>query len=245
VGSGDYGRALELVGKAMELSTEIGHRQWLAASTMIYGATLDDLLDREGAFPHLERAHALSREIGSRHWTCVSTGFLASNLIARSELERAQELLDRYVPTNLPAVTLGQRQSWTARAELALTRHQGELAQDILDHLIQSAPNMKPGIVIPRLWLLQAHSFLEQDRPEQAQVAALAARERLLIQPQPRLLWRVDAVLARVYERRGQSAEARQARQRAHDTVQTLSASLADATFQKKFLERASAMIAE
>ncbi len=244
VGAGDYGRALDMISRAMELSDQIGHRQWLAASTMVYGAALDDLLERQAARQHLEKALALSKETGSRHWTCVGTGFLASNLIANGEHERALELLDRYVPSNLPTITLGQRQSWTARVELALAKRQGERAEDILEHLIKSAPNMKPGIVIPRLEMLRAQALLLQDRAEEAEEAALTARQRLMEQPQLRLLWRVEMTLARILERLGREEDAESARQRATETVDFLAQSLNDTILRKNFSERAAVLIA-
>jgi hypothetical protein len=164
-------------------------------------------------------------------------------MIARNEHVQALELLDKFVPSNLPAITLGQRQSWTARVELALAKHQAEQAEDILDHLIRSAPKLKEGIVIPRLWMLRARALLEQGRTAEAESVALAARERLMKQPQPRLLWRIDALLAAIYARQNRQADAAKLRAEAGEITRALGASLGDTALAQKFVERATKMI--
>lgn len=242
-GSGDYGRALELEEKAISLATEIGHQQWLSAAIMMRGAILADLLDYQAAQPDLEHALKLAYEMGSLHWTRVGTGYLASTLIAQAELTRAQETLDRHVPESLPAVTLGQRQSWTARVELALARQDTERAMNTLDHLLKYAANLTSDAVIPRLWMLRAEAYLQMAQPTKAEKFLLAARANLAQRQQDRLLWRVECVLAQVYRVQNRAADTAQAEQIARELIDRLAATVPEPTRRQTFVRRANAML--
>lgn len=242
-GAGDYGRAFELENQAIAIANEIGHKQWLSAATMLRGAIHADLLDYAAAQPDLERAVELAHEMGSLHWTRVGAGFLGSTLIARQELDRAQEILDRHMPESLPAITLGQRQSWVARVELALARHDATRAMGTLDHLLKFAANLTPDIVIPRLWLLRAQSLMQLERPEEAEKFLNAARANLTEHPQDRLLWRVECLATHVYRAQGQDARAEQAAQIARQIVNKLAVTVPDATLRARFVERATTLL--
>jgi tetratricopeptide (TPR) repeat protein len=242
-GAGDYRRALELEQQAIAIAADMGHQQWLSAATMLRGAIHADLLDYAGGQPDLVRGVELAHEMGSLHWTRVGAGFLASTLIAQNELTRAQETLDRYAPESLPAVTLGQRQSWTARVELALARHDTERALGTLDHLLKSAANLTPESVIPRLWMLRAQVLMQLDRPTEAEKYLLAARANLAQRPQNRLLWRVECVLSQCYRMQNRHAESDQAAETAMTVVNQLADTVPDANLRAQFVRRAGEMI--
>lgn len=242
-GAGDYERALELEQQAIAIAEEIGHKQWLSAATMMRGAILADLLAYEIAQPELEHALDLAYDLGSLHWTRVGTGYLASTLIAQNELTRAQQVLDRHVPESLPAITLGQRQSWTARVELALARHDTERAMNTLDHLLKFAANLTPDIVIPRLWMLRAQAYLQMDRAALAEKHILAARANLTQRPQDRLMWRVMCVQSHLYRIQGRNADADLAAEAALAVVHKLAATVPDRTLRQTFEQRANAML--
>ena len=147
------------------------------------------------------------------------------------------------MPESLPAITLGQRQAWTARVELALARHDAERAMGTLDHLLKFAANLTPDVVIPRLWMLRAQTYLQMDRPAEAEKYLLAARANLAERPQDRLLWRIECIAGHVYHVQGRDTEAAQAANTAIELVNKLAATVPDTTLRANFVEHASSWI--
>lgn len=242
---GEYGRALEIEEQAMALAREIGHRQWLAAATMLYGAVHADLMEFEVSERELEHAVALAREIASLHWTRNAAGFLATTYIAQSKLDQAQRTLDAFAPEGLSRRTLGQRQMWKARVELALARGEPEQALEMLELLQADAPNITTGIVIPRLSVLRAQILLKLKRFEEAKARLDEAQAYLESRQQPRLMWRAQAVLAQVYRAQGRAAEAERAANTAREIISTLAGSLPQGALRENFVRRAEKMIGE
>jgi tetratricopeptide (TPR) repeat protein len=234
--AGSYGRAFEIAEQAIELAREIGHDQWLTAATAVHGAIFADLLDFEDARHELELALDVARRINSVHWVRVTAGFLASTLIGAHDFARAREILDEFVPPTLPATTLGQRQGWMARAELALAQNEPARAMEVLDLLLREAANLAPGRVIPRLWMLRAQALLQLDRADAAETFALEARANLEELSQPRLMWRVLAVLAQIYRSQQRKEALTNAEAAAQAIVDQLAVTVPDETLRATFL---------
>lgn len=242
-GEGAYGRGLELEARAMALAREIDHRQWLAASIIIYGAIHADIFAFGTAETYLHQGLEIAEEIGSLYWTRTATAILASTLVAQNRLAPAQELLDRAVPEGSPAVTSGQRLSWLARVELALAQHAPERALAALNHMISQTPNLPSERVIPRLAILKAIALLQLDRHEQAEPVAQAARAELVAHPQPRLLWRAQGALSRIYRAQGRTTEAAAAGHAAQALVATLANTVKEASLREQFVTHAAEWI--
>lgn len=240
---GQYGRALELLARGIELAREIQHRQWYAATTLMYGETLAHVLNFESAQVYLESALRLARELGSRYWTLNGSGFLAAVLIKQSELIRAAEVLDAAMPQNAPAQSIGKRQVWASRVELALARQETDHALEILALLLRDTIELKETTVIPRVWLLRAQAMFQKKELRQAESLLLAARTKSRTTNQPSWEWRARAHLARVYRAQGRDAEAEREANAAQNIVTALADTLNDVTLRETFVTRARQMI--
>lgn len=242
---GAYGRGLELETQAIELARMIQHRQWLAGATMLQGAIYAQILNFEAAQARLETALALARALRSMHWTLCSGGFLASVLIAQHELARASEILDTLLPLDTPAFMVGQRQVWAARAELELAHQDPALAHRALDVLMQDASNITPTAVIPRLWILRAQAFMQQEQEETAATLLQAARAEAEKTEQPAWAWRALAALSQTFRLQGRADEALRVSTEAERIVNALAETVTEDNVRALFLERARGQIQE
>lgn len=242
---GQYGRAFELLERGIDIANEIQHRQWLTATTLVYGETLAHLLNFERALPYLENAARWARELASMNWIRTGSGFLATALIAQNELPRAAEVLDAAMPPDAPAQSIGQRQVWAARAELALAQNDAARAHAAVDVLMRDAANVTPTTVIPRLWLVLARAFMLQNEIAAAETLARAAFDNARVTNQPAWEWRSAALLAQVSRAQGRAADAAQAARKAHEIVLYLANELNQEPLRATFLTRAQKMIWE
>ncbi|MBI4675614.1 MAG: hypothetical protein HY741_28555 [Chloroflexi bacterium] len=232
---GAYGHALELETRALALAREIDHRQWLTAATMLLGAIHGKLLDFDTAQTLLDQAAVLAREIGSPHGTRTASGFRASVYIERGEFARAEKTLDAVLTQDAPARTLGQRQAWTARVELALARRDPERALEWLDHILRDTANLTPDVVIPRLWLLRAEALVQRERYGEAEGLLEQAREAAQARDLLPLLWQAASALCIVYRAQGRLAEAERAAETAARVVNTIAATIPQTDVRERF----------
>lgn len=242
-GVGEFGQALAEANAAFAIASEIDHRQWLTAARMTRGAIYLTILDPDKAQSELEHALDLARELGSLHWQRSVIGFLASTLIVKNELDRAQILLDEAVPIGSPARTLGQRGAYAARVELGLARRQPQQALAVLDQMYRDTPNLEPNVVIPRLWFLEARArwmLEERARAETLLHDAQNEAERQMMRP---LLWQIHAQSAQLYRALGRGADAEQQTQAARRTIEELAQTIDDDSLRSNFIRRASRMI--
>lgn len=233
--AGQYGHALELLSRAIAIAREIDHRQWLTAATMLLGAIHGRLFDFDTAQALLEQAAAWAREIRSPHWTRTASGFLASVYIERGELERAEQTLDAVLARDAPARTLGQRQVWTARMELALARRDPERALEWLDRMLRDTANLKPDTVIPRLWFLRGQAFAQRERFDEAQILLEQARDEAQARGLLPQLWQIASVLGIVYRAQGRLADAAQAAEMAERTIDAIAETIPQPDLRAQF----------
>ncbi len=244
--AGDYARGLDMESEAMTLAREIHHRQWLTGATMLYGEILARLLNFQAAQPYLENALELARELNSMHWMRTGSAFLASALIAQNKLAEAEEILDAALPAHTPAQTVGQRQAWAARVELALAQNKTDAARDALDLLLHDVANVTNGTVIPRLWLLRARTLMQtqtQDSVATIEELLRTAQTEAQLSKLPGWEWRSAAYLARLYRTQGRDAEAERAANAAENIVTQLAQTVTDERAQTLFITRARELI--
>lgn len=179
---GEYGRALALVKESLAVAEEIEHEQWLTAAHCMLGGIYLDLFAVPDALVHLDRAVALAKEIGSTHWIRITSSRLAMTLIQQKDLARARAVLDEALPRDAPMDSVGKRECWLARGELALASGEVDAALIIADELIRSAAfdaerhaNGKENVV-PRLWKLRGDVLAAID-PARAEVVLLEGIE--------------------------------------------------------------------
>jgi tetratricopeptide (TPR) repeat protein len=240
---GSYGRALELLDQSLTIAREIDHRQWLTAGTLVQGQIHLEILDTERALNLLENALTLAKEIGSIYWMRTISGLLGSACINAGNTTRAKQLLDAALPPGTRARTLGQRQAWAARVELALALKNPGQALEWLDLLLREASNLTPESVIPHLWNLRAQAFLQQNRLEEAERLLLAAHRTAQAGDQPPLEWRTLSALARIYRMQGRPDDAQRAANAALEVVERLAKTIPIAALRANFSARANARI--
>jgi tetratricopeptide (TPR) repeat protein len=243
---GEYGRGLAMQQAAFQVARDINHHQWMAGAMVVYGAVYIEVLNFELAVPYLEQALMLARELGSVHWTRNSSGFLGSALVALNELDRAAEILEVTTLPHFPVQTLGQRQVWAARMELALARRDPSQALAALQTLLQGISHLTPAMVIPRLWILYARARMQMGDPASlatAEELLRAARTEARDTVQPGWEWRSAACLAQLYRKQERRAEATQEASAAQAIVARLADTIDDAGVRETFNARAKELI--
>jgi DNA-binding CsgD family transcriptional regulator len=251
---GEYDRALQMAREALELAEQLGHLQWTVAARYLLGSTLLDLCAPELAREQLEAAHEIARALGSRVWIRLTAAPLALARMRTSNLDSVAALLDEAAsltegpsgaPEDSTTLTLGERQLWLARAELALASHDAERALAIagVRLAVERAANPSSVLGVPRLSLVRAEALLALDRVEEAIGAFDAAREEATRQGARPLLWRIEAAVGQVHRARRQRLEARQAFDRANTIAEELAARIEDDELRTTFLNGVASVI--
>ena len=251
---GEYERALPMAREALELAEQLGHLQWTVAARYLLGSTLLDLCAPELAREQLEAAHEIARALGSRVWIRLTAAPLALARIRTSNLASVAALLDEAAsltegppgaPEDSTTLTLGERQLWLARAELALASQDAARALAIADArlAVERAANPNSVLGVPRLSLVRAEALLALDRVEEAIATFDAAREEATRQGARPLLWRIEAAVGQVCRARRQRIEARQAFDRANTITDELAAKIQDDVLRTAFLTGVASVI--
>jgi DNA-binding NarL/FixJ family response regulator len=148
-------------------------------------------------------------------------------------------------PMDSPTLTLGERQLWLARAELALAAQRPERALEIADArlAVEHAANPKSVLGVVRLTLVRAEALLALERLDEATAALDAAREEATRQGARPLLWRIEAADGHVHRTRRERIEARQSFDRASAIAEELAQKLDDDALRAEFLNGVAAVI--
>lgn len=233
---GEFTSALDSAQHSFDVAKEIGHRQWLTFAHAALAEIYTDLHVLADAQQHLEQALAIAKQIGSWHWIRTISGFLALLYIRQNGLERAEHVLNAVpAPNDLPQ-TLGQRLVYSARAELALARGEPARAFEITDQLIASAAHAKPdGSNILGVSLLRGQALAALSRFEKAEVALFAARDVATAQGARPMLWRIHAMLGKLYRIMGAEQKATDSFTAARIMVDELARKIADKSLRKSF----------
>jgi DNA-binding CsgD family transcriptional regulator len=258
VAYGEYDRAIPLAREALSQAEAIDHLQWMSGTLRALGAVSLDLLAPDVAREHLESAHEIAQRIGSRVWIRWTAAPLAVARARTSSLPEAIEVLDRAArvagsaaasgtPTGpwKPSPTLGERQLWLARAEIALIEQRPETALQIVDARLEAERTADPTTVlgIPRLSLVRGEALSMLGRYEEAERTLETARVEATRQGARPTLWRIEAAVGHVHRAQRKRLEAR----RAFDTARAMADELADKVpepdLRARFLEGLDAMI--
>jgi len=233
---GEYDRAIPLAREALALAREIEHLEWSAGSMRLLGAISLDLLATADAREQLEGAHAIARRLGSHVWMRWTAAPLAIALGRSGDSARAVALLesasraagddDESRPDAGDAgLTLGERQLWLARAEVALAEGQPERALAIVDARLaaEKTANPQSHLGVPRLLLARAEALTALGKFKDAEETLDEAHGRAEAQGARPILWRIEAARGHLFRLQRQRLEAR----RAFDAAQTLASELA------------------
>ncbi|MFN8540515.1 MAG: tetratricopeptide repeat protein [Thermomicrobiales bacterium] len=223
---GNYARALDALREGLALAEEIEHPQWAIQTLRGLAGLHTDILALPPAHAEYERALALAREIGSPLWIGDITGALAALLVAQGALADAEAMLGEVLDATTPTRSLGHRQLWCARAELALARGDPALALAILDRLYAAAANLRDEGDIPRLARLKGTALAtigEAERAERLLRGGLRTAEALGLAASR---WRLYVALGDLHRQQDRPDDAAHA----HMTARRLVAELAAAT---------------
>ena len=236
---GDFGQALEVIHSGIQIASEIGHREWLVGNLSALGILYCELLAPEKARLELERALDLAKELRSQYWINHVIGGLATTYSLHNQLTKAQTCLESVVSTETPMDTMGKRNCWVRRAELALAQGDPHLALDITDRLIASAPGMSPGSVITFLWLLKGKALIAMRRMEEAEALLRAALVNAQATEERFLLWRIHASLGQLYQMTDRAEIAEGEISAGRSLVEEMATTLPDEELAHDFRQRA------
>jgi tetratricopeptide (TPR) repeat protein len=246
---GEYDAALNAVKRTLEIGREIEHKQWTAMVHSTFGMLYTDLISMHRAQESLEIAVELAKSLGSQHWIHVSSGNLACVYLALGKIDEAEAVLDASLPLDGLARTMGQRQVWSARVELALKRNEPQRALDYLDMMKSCSYNFVPETPILRLDLLAGRALylmadsssgeerlLLQNKAEKAfgNARRVAEQQGSLSQ-----LWRINKALAQLYRQTGRVEAAETESEKAQEIIQNLSQKISDGQLKEDFLKHA------
>ncbi len=188
---GDYRNALHNAQTSLSIAEAIEHRQWMTAAHWSLGAIYLDLLTLPKAQHHLESALALAHEIGSAIWINHVSGLLVSTYLAQGDDQHAEAVLDT-LPSDMDIQTLGQRQCWYARAELAFARRDFNQTLSIAEQLMTSTSHVATDqdLPLPRLTKLIGEALTALRRWNEAEATLQSIVQINPTQSLEPLLWR-------------------------------------------------------
>ena len=223
---GAYDVALPMARESLKAAEEIEHVQWGAGSRRLLGSILMDLCDVSAARDQLESAHRIAGTLQSRlwmRWTAAplaiarsTTGDVAGALSVLDDAARVDEAAGRgTAPGSLGSttLTLGERQLWSARAEIALVggRPDDALAMVEARIAVERGASGASELGVPRLSLIRARALAMLGRFEDAESAAHSARAEATAQHARPLLWRIEAAIGHIHRQQRHRLDARRA----------------------------------
>ena len=249
---GEFDRAIPMAREALEQAREIEHLQWTAGALRLLGVMSLELFATDDARDMLEEAHEIAQRLGSRIWVRWIAAPLAQARCRTSDLGGALDVLDRGMRLAGPvasaasdALTLGERQLWLARAEVALAEQQPQLALEIADARLgaERVANGGGGLGVPRLSMLRADALVALRRLDEAALALNAARAEAAAQGARPLLWRIDAASGHLHRQQRRRAEARNSFDAAQRCADELAAGIPEEDLRRRFRDGVAAIV--
>jgi DNA-binding CsgD family transcriptional regulator len=242
--AGEYTRALAQATTAWQMATDVESISWQSFSQTLLGVIYADILDFREAIDHLEKGLQLARTLGATEQHHATVSFLAPVYVASGYLDEAELLLADQAPLSDNSFSADSRRfAWIANADLALAKKQYQDVLDLVEHGLESVPNVTEGGIVPRLWRLRGEALLGLDRVTEAlemlQAAQISA-EALGARP---FLWRNLISLGKAHLSSRRREEATAAFDQARQIVDTLAEDLDEPTLKENFQSQAEAAI--
>ena len=254
---GEYDRAITLAREALAQAQELDHLQWTSGAHRALGAAALDLLAPNVARDHLEAAFRIARRLGSRVWTRWTAAPLVLARLRMSDLPGATDVWNSAARIGADGgatagddpgsatLTLGERQLWASRAELALVEGRPDFALEIVDARLASeqAANPDSDLGVPRLSLIRADALTTLERYDEAERTLDEARDAATAQGARPVLWRIELAVGHVHRLQRRRLEARRAFDAARALADALAATVPDDAWRARFLEKLDAAI--
>ena len=241
---GEFGAALSHAQEALRLATEIEHQQWMAGASFVLGRLSVLLDDAPSAIQALEAGLVLASHVGSAWWTGNITAYLALAYLLSNEPSRAEALLEASLPRTQRPRTSPERRLFWVRGELALAQGYPDIALDIADILLVTAPGAdSTKQPIPWLLKLKGEALVALHRTEEAR-AALSEAERGALQRQEQaLLWRIHRAAGYAHRHLKQEDLAQHNFRSARQGIASLASTIDDGSLRDQFLQAALATL--
>jgi DNA-binding CsgD family transcriptional regulator len=240
---GQFGRGLAHVHKGLQMAMEIEHQQWTLGAYChlghIYVLTLESAL----ALRHLDAGLPLAERLGSAWWMGYLRAYQALAYLLEGKHKQAEAALQAAMPQEQEPRILTQRRLAWVWGELALAQGEAQLALQIAEQLIASAPGELRTQPIPRLLKLKGEALVALKRPSEAVEALEEAKRGALERREAPLLWQIHCSLGRVYRLLKREQEASEALVAAREGIEELSQTMDDAELREHFFRRALASL--
>lgn len=215
-------------------------------ANIVLGAIYLDLFSLEQAQEHLEQPLTLAFRLGSSHWHQIALGFLVHAYILQRKLSRAEEVLSSF-SAHTPMHTIGQRQAWSAMAELSLARGNVDLALEVTDRLFNLMPTSLEAInfTLPRLANLHCTILSKLNRETEIPAILDLGLKSAIDQGALPLVWRFHVQLGQMKRQQRKYRQSDRHYVEARRLVDRLANTISDPSLRENFLGRAGGMIPE
>jgi DNA-binding CsgD family transcriptional regulator len=245
---GHAARAFEEARLALEVATEIEHRQWMVFAHVAHGLAFASVLALAPARQHFEQAVELARTVNSPFWIGFASHCLAEVFIQHNELEQAAHVLKPEGLPQAPLANMAGKMGVVARLELAIASRNPATAEAeaawLLEAIQAAVPDAEhPGRTAPRLLMLRGQLLTMQKQfPEALSMlqAALSAAQAQGARP---LEWRVQAALGHCWRAQRRFDPAEQAFSAARGLIAALAEEVPASQLRENFLRAALAQL--
>lgn len=242
-GLGQFGRGLAHVHRALQLALEIEHQQWTVGGYCLLGQIYVLMLEPALALRHLDTALPLAEKLGSAYWLDSIRAYQALVYLIEGQLKQAEATLQATMPRDQEPRTVSERRVAWAWGELALAQGESQVALQIAERLIASAPGETRTQPIPRLWKLKGEALVALKRLSEGVEALEKAKRGALERREAPLLWQIHGSLGRVYRLLKREQEAREALVATREGIESLAQTIDDAELREHFRQAALASL--
>jgi DNA-binding CsgD family transcriptional regulator/Tfp pilus assembly protein PilF len=240
---GQFGRGLAHARQTLKIALEIEHQQWTVGGCYTLGQIYVLMLEPVLALHHLDTGMLLAEKLGSAYWLDSLRAYQALAYMQAGQLKQAEAALQAAMPREQEPRTLSERRVDWVRGELALAQSEPEVALQIADRLIASAPGEIRTQPIPRLWKLKGEALAALKRLREATEALEEAKRGALERREPPLLWQIHGSLGRVYRLLKREQDASNVVAAAREGIDLLAQTIDEAELREHFLQRARASL--
>lgn len=244
---GQFGRGVAHTHEGLQAAIDIEHQQWIIAAHCLLGQIYVLTLEPALALRHLDTALPLAEKLGSAWWIGHIRGNQALAYLLEGRHKRAEDALQAAMPQEMAREqdlgTLTERRLAWVWGELARAQGKPQVALQIAELLIASAPGEVRAQAIPWLLKLKGESLVALKRLSEAVDALEEARRGAVERREAPLLWQVHRSLAQVYRLLKREQESNNALVAAQEGIESLAQTIDEAGSRAHFLQRALASL--
>jgi len=225
------------------MAIEIEHQQWILGAQSILAHIYVLMLESPLALHHLDAGMPLAEKVGSAWWMGSIGVCQALAYLLEGQPKQAEATLQAAMAREQEPRTLTERRLAWVWGELALAQGEPQVALQIAERLIASAPGELRTQPIPRLLKLKGEALVALRRPSEAAQAFEEAKQGALERREVPLLWQIHCSLGRVYRLLRRDQEARNVLADAREGIESLAQTIGDAELREHFRQRALALL--